>query len=267
MDAMTSVLSFDDVCFSYGEAEVLHNVSFSVEPGALMAMVGPNGGGKSTLLRLALGLLTPQRGRVLLFGETPGRVCRRVGYVPQFLKYDPAFPVTALDVVLMGRTGMRRVGVFRKADRAASRAALAEVGLADLAGRRLGDLSGGERQRVLVAQALVTDPALLLLDEPTASVDPVVEHGLYDLLHALTARMPVVVVSHNLSVVTRHATHVACVNRTVSVMPLSDLTQDDLHAVYRGGMAVLQHDQACHVIDPSAALRMPHTQRLPGEEA
>lgn len=267
MDARTRILSFDGVCFSYGEAEVLHNVTFAVEPGMLMAMVGPNGGGKSTCLRLALGLLTPQRGRVRVFGEMPDRMCRRVGYVPQFLKYDPAFPVTALDVVLMGRAGMRRVGMFRKADRVASMEALAEVGLADLSRRRLGDLSGGERQRVLVAQALVTDPALLLLDEPTASVDPVVEHGLYDLLHGLTARLPVVVVSHNLSVVTRHATHVACVNRTVSVVPLSELTQDHLHAVYRGGMAVLQHDQACHVIDPSAALRTPHTQPLPGEDA
>lgn len=251
-------LSFEDVCFAYAREEVLHNVTLTVEEGSLVAMVGPNGGGKSTLLKLALGLHAPSRGRVRVFCQTPEQACRRVGYVPQNLCFDPDFPVSALDVVLMGRVERRVAGPYRAADRQAAMTALERVDLQQLAARRFSGLSGGERQRVLIAQALVSEPDMLLLDEPTANVDPQLEHRIYDLLRDLNRNMTVVVVSHNLSVVTRHASHLACVNRTASLLPVRNLTGDTLRAVRKGDMAVLRHEISCHVLDASTVLREPH---------
>lgn len=259
------VIEFEDVCFAYERREVLHNVRLRVGAGDLVAVVGPNGGGKSTLVKLALGLLEPRHGRVRVFGQRPAQARHRVGYVPQHLQYDPVFPVSALDVVLMGRADRHVFGPYRRADRQAAMAALEQVEMAPLAGRGFPQLSGGERQRVLVAQALVSDPELLLLDEPTANVDAVVEHKIYELLHQLNERMTIVVVSHNLNVVTRDASHVACVNRTASILPMTETTKEHLHAVYRGDVAVLQHEESCHVIDPSAVLHTPH-RAAPGED-
>jgi len=259
-----TTLEFDDVCFAYERREVLHNVEMKVGAGDLVAVVGPNGGGKSTMLKLALGLLEPGRGSVRVLGTHPVRARRRVGYVPQHLQFDPAFPVCAMDVVLMGRAERHFLGPYRKADREAAADALDRVELAHLAKRGFARLSGGERQRVLIAQALVADPELLLLDEPTANVDSATEHKIYELLHELNERITIVVVSHNLNVVTRHASHVACVNRTASLMTMSDLTRERLHTVYHGDVAVLQHEESCHVIDPSAALNTPH--RAPRKE-
>jgi zinc transport system ATP-binding protein len=252
------VLQFSDVCFAYERAEVVHNVSLAVANGSLAAVVGPNGGGKSTLLKLALGLLRPRRGRVTLFGNTPEKTRRRAGYVPQHVHFDPAFPVRAIDVVMMGRTDKHWFGPYRADDRAAAQNALERVHGTHLIRRGFSELSGGERQRVLIAQALSPDPEVLFLDEPTASVDHKIELEIYELLHELNAQMTVIVVSHNLNVVTRHASHLVCVNRTASIAPISSLTEGDLHAIHRGDMTVLQHEEHCHVIDPAAALSTPH---------
>lgn len=252
------VLGFDDVCFAYEREEVIHNVDLTVPEKSLVAVVGPNGGGKSTLIKLALGLLQPRRGRVRVFGHPPQRVRHRIGYVPQQLRFDPAFPVSALDVVLMGRAERHWLGPYRKTDRVDAAEALERVRLTHLARRGFTHLSGGERQRVLIAQALVSNPDMLFLDEPTANVDVKVEQEIYDLLRILNERMTIVVVSHNLNVVTRHASHLACVNRTASLARIDELTEGELHAFYRGDMTVLQHDASCHVLDPTKAMREPH---------
>jgi len=261
-----SVIEFDNVCFTYQTEEVLHHVNLCITDRNLVAVVGPNGGGKSTLLRLILGFLHPRRGTIRVFDTDPTRSRHRIGYVPQHLQFDPAFPVTVQDVVLMGRIGRRTLGAFRRGDRQAANTALERVRMDHLATRGFSHLSGGERQRVLIAQALVSDPELLLLDEPTASVDPSVEHRIYDLIRELNRTMTIIVVSHNLSVVTRHATHVACVNRTVSLMPLKDLEAAKLAAVHAGDMTVLQHELSCQIIDPTESLQTPHGPP-PGESA
>lgn len=259
----SAALQFEDVCFAYERQEVLHNVDLSVPDKRLVAVVGPNGGGKTTLVKLALGLVKPQRGTVLVFGDVPERRQRSIGYVAQHLSFDPEFPVSAMDVVLMGRADRHWLGPYRRGDRVKATEALDRVSLGHLGRRALAHLSGGERQRVLIAQALVSDPELLFLDEPTANVDTAAEHEIYDLLRDLNERMTIVVVSHNLNVVTRHASHVACVNRTASLARVDELTEGQLHAFHRGDMTVLKHGPACHVLDPSAALREPHH----GEEA
>ena len=259
----SAVLHFHDVCFAYEGQEVLHNVNLSVPDKSMVAVVGPNGGGKTTLLKLALGLLKPRCGRVRVFGDPPERRRRNIGYVAQDLSFDPAFPVSARDVVLMGRADRHWLGPYRREDRAKAARALERVRLEHLSRRSLAHLSGGERQRLLIAQALVSNPELLLLDEPTASVDTKVEHEIYDLLHELNERMTIIVVSHNLNVVTRHASHVACVNHTASLTRVDKLTEGELRAFHRGDMTVLRHGPDCHILDPGGAMCDPHH----GEEA
>ena len=217
-------VSVNDVCFSYGENEVLHNVSFQIPPRALVAVIGPNGGGKTTLLHLLLGALEPRYGSIAVLGKTPAEARRHIGFVPQQITFDPDFPITVIESVMLGRTAAHVLGGFRKADRLSAEAALETVGLSALAHNLFSELSGGQRQRVLIAQALVSDPDLLLLDEPTANVDTKTEEELYDLFKELNQTKTIIIVSHNLRVVISHATHILCVNRTVD---LHNVGQDD----------------------------------------
>ncbi len=252
------VLEVRDVCFAYGSQEVLHNVGFQVAARDMTAIVGPNGGGKSTLLLLLLGLLTPRHGRIRVFDRPPAEARPRIGYVPQHLQFDPRFPVNAMDVVLMGRLRRDRLGAFSRSDRAAALDALEQVQMQDRRRRPFASLSGGERQRILMAQALVAAPDLLLLDEPTASVDALAEHALYELFHRLCERLTIVFVSHNVNVVTRHVSHVLCVNRTAAMHRIEDVMSSEFREAYGGDLAVLLHDTHCHVLDASAVLRTPH---------
>lgn len=254
----SAAIQFNDVCFAYENQEVLHNVDLSIPHKSLVAVVGPNGGGKTTLTKLMLGLLKPKRGTVRVFGDEPDKCRHAIGYVAQHLGFDPAFPVSALDVVLMGRSDRHWLGPYRKRDRAKAMEALEHVHLKHLSHRSLAHLSGGERQRALIAQALVSDPELLILDEPTANVDSTVEHAIYDLLRELNERMTIVVVSHNLNVVTRHASHIACVNRTASLNHLDEFSAGELSALHRGDMKILKYPKTSHVYDASDVMCEPH---------
>ncbi|MGD0384079.1 MAG: ATP-binding cassette domain-containing protein, partial [Thermoguttaceae bacterium] len=173
------VVSLRDVSFSYGHAPVLEDVSFDVGPLESMCIVGPNGGGKTTLVKLILGLLTPQAGDIRVFGRTPWQTRSNIGYMPQHVLHDPQFPVTVMDIVLMGRLGRRGFGGFfgwhDRDDRQAALESLEQVDMADFTHRPFASLSGGQRQRALVARALCSRPELLLLDEPTSNVDTLVE--------------------------------------------------------------------------------------------
>lgn len=253
------IIDVRDVCFGYGAQEVLHNISFQVADREMVAIVGPNGGGKTTLLRILLGLQVPRWGTVRIFGVAPVRARRRIGYVPQSLQFDIRFPVSVMDVVLMGRVGLRGMGRYRREDRAAACKALEQVEIPELQDRPFSALSGGQRQRVLVAQALSADPDLLLMDEPTASVDAATEYRLYELFARLRQQRAVVLVSHNLTVVTRHATSVLCVNRTADLHRIEDVTSTVFQQPGGGDWALLRHDASCHVIDPSAVLTSPHS--------
>ena len=220
MSAATAAVDIRGVTFSYGDAAVLEGVDLGVAQGEFLALVGPNAGGKSTLLKLMLGLLQPQAGQVLVLGRPPGQARRLVGYVPQYPGFPRDFPITVEQVVLMGRLGLgqgwrRWVGGWSKADRAAARASLLEVQAADLADRQVGTLSGGQLQRVLVARALVGEPKVLILDEPTANIDQRMEGEIFDLLRALNARMTILVVSHDVAFISAYVGRVACLNRTL----------------------------------------------------
>jgi len=229
------------VSFGYGGRPVLEEVNLAVEQGDFVAVVGPNGGGKTTLLKLILGLIAPQRGSVRLLGRSPRQARAQVGYMPQQSSLDRAFPITVLGAVLMGRLG-NRPGFWRGADRQAAHLALEQVGLAALAQRPLADLSGGQRQRALVARALVGEPRLLLLDEPTSNVDVQAEEEFYDLLLRLNQRMTIVVVTHDLGFVSPYVRHVVCVNRQVLIHPTSDVTGEVISQIYGGPVNMVRHD-------------------------
>ena len=235
-----SAISVSNVCFFYPGQEVLHNVSFSVGEHELVAVVGPNGGGKTTLLKLLLGAVAPACGEISVLGTMPDEARRRVGYVPQTVNVDPRFPLSVFEAVLMGRCGKISLRYGPK-DREAARWALARVGMDGRLKQPFASLSGGERQRVLIAQALAGEPELLLLDEPVANVDPEHTARLYDLFKELSASMTVLMVSHNLAVVTEHATHVLCVNRTVGMHRLGEVASETFKTSFGSSLASLTH--------------------------
>ena len=210
------VIAVEDLSFSFGGAPVLKGVNLQVSAGEFVGLVGPNAGGKSTLLRLILGLLEPQVGRIRVLGLPPREARRRLGYVPQHPGFPRDFPISVEQVVLMGRLGVGpRVGWYRAADRAAARKALGEVEADDLARRRIGTLSGGQLQRVLLARALVGQPEVLILDEPTANIDQRLEGDIFDLLAVLKGRLTILVVSHDIAFISSYVDRVACLNRTL----------------------------------------------------
>lgn len=238
----TAIISFQDVDFSYNSEPILKDVNLEIHPGEFVSVIGPNGGGKTSLLLLALGMLRPNRGTVQVFGRAPERERSRLGYVPQFTHFDPLFPVTVYDVVQMGRLGRFWTGPYRKEDREAALTALEQVGLAELRRRSFSELSGGQRQRVLIARALATEPEVLLLDEPTANVDRLATDKLYELLVELNQRLTVVLVSHDLGIVSRFVSSVVCVNKTVFTHPVSELTGEMIRDLYGGEIALVRHD-------------------------
>ena len=236
------VVCLKDVWFSYDGRSVLEAVNLDVKAGDLIFVVGPNGGGKSTLLKLILGAVGPTRGQVRVFGQSPERVRQRVGYMPQQLQYDSAFPVTVRDVVLMGRLGGWVGGWYGRADKLAVEAAMEELGVADLAKRPFFAMSGGQRQRVLIARAMACQPDLLLLDEPMASVDAGVEARFFGLLEKLNQTMTIVMVSHDLKFVSGMADKAVCVSGTVAVHPTAEITGAVVEQLYGRPLRVVRHD-------------------------
>jgi len=240
-------VELDQVTFGYDRAPVLADVTLRIRQGDRVGIVGPNGGGKTTLLRLILGLLRPDQGVVRVFGEAPQRAHRRIGYVPQTFRYDAAFPISAMEVVLMGRLGLGMpLGPYRRGDRGAALEALDGVGLADSAHKAFADLSGGQRQRVLIARALASGPEMLVLDEPTASVDPAAEREIYDLLRGLCDRMTIIMVSHDLRFVSELVHGVLCVAHGVNWHPttaVGELTSELFRELYGADVRLVRHDR------------------------
>lgn len=259
----TAAVSVEELSFSYGDITVLEKVSFTMERGSFITMVGPNGGGKTTLLKLLLGLIRPRSGLVRVFGKPPEKSREKIGYMPQHQHFDPWFPVTASDVVLMGRLGIKSptlkaletdttgrkargrkiIGLYSKDDRNRASEALGIVSMADYEKRPFSSLSGGQRQRVLLARALVSAPQLLLLDEPTANVDMEVETRLTSILEDLGRRMTILMVTHDLGFVSGLVQSCICVNRRVFVHPTSEISGEVLQRLYGQDLRIVRHDK------------------------
>ena len=237
------VVEFRDVSFSYGNSLVIDEASITVREKELVSIVGPNGGGKTTLLKLMLGLIEPTKGTVRIFGRPPAQARSRIGYMPQYSLYDPSFPVNVMDVVLMGRLGRGwRLGPYGRLDRCVAERVLREVHLFELRKRPYSALSGGQRQRVLIARALASEPELLLLDEPTASLDALMETAFYELLKELNTKLTIIMVSHDLSFVRGFVENVICVKRQVMTHPTRELTPELIREMYGGDVRVVTHD-------------------------
>jgi zinc transport system ATP-binding protein len=228
-----AIVEIRDVSFAYNGQTVLEEVNMGIDPEDFIAVIGPNGGGKTTLLKLMLGLLRPGSGSIRVFGESTRKASRFIGYVPQDVHINRNFPVSAVDVVLMGKLepGKRWTGNTARDRRDAIRA-LEQMEMAHLADKRIGELSGGQRQRVFIARALVTSPRLLLLDEPTASIDTKGQVDFFRLLQTLNENITIVVVSHDLMAISTHVKSVACVNRRVHYHSQAEITGEMMETMY-----------------------------------
>lgn len=236
------IVRLEDVWVSYESGLVLEGINLSIKQGDFLGVIGPNGGGKTTLLKVILGLVKPERGKVTVMRESPERGRKYVGYVAQNNLFDRDFPVSVWDVVLMGR--WRWAGLLRhyqNKDKEAASRALEEVEMLGLRSRRIGSLSGGQQQRVFVARALATEPELLLLDEPMASVDVTMQESFYELLSQLQKKMAIVMVSHDIGAVSIHVNKIACLNRRLFFHDSKEISAEELEAVYGSPVEMVAH--------------------------
>jgi zinc transport system ATP-binding protein len=241
------VVRLENVWVHRDSIPILEGISLSIAHYDFLGIIGPNGGGKTTMLKVIMGLIVPSRGKVSVMGKPPESSRNIIGYVPQSNLFDHDFPISVWDVVLMGRYG--RVGLFRRygrEDKERAQIALQTVDMFDYRNRQMGKLSGGEQQRVFIARALVSEPKLLLLDEPTASVDPAMQTEFYELLEGLKRRMTIVLVSHDISAISIHVDKVACLNRQLHYHGSKEIGPEVLEATYQCPVQMIAHGSVPH---------------------
>lgn len=236
------VVKLEDVSFSYGDLPALEHVDLEIEQREFLGIVGPNGGGKSTLLKIILGELKADDGRVAVLGKSPQESRAEIGYVPQYAEFARDFPISVEETVLLGRLGKTRIlGGYSVRDRERARLAMQEAEVLDLKDRHLKELSGGQLQRVLIARALVCDPQILILDEPTANIDLRTEENIFDLFRQLNERMCVMVVSHDIGFISEYVTRVACLNRTLLCHATAEITGKSIEELYGTPVRMIHH--------------------------
>ncbi|MCK9406894.1 MAG: metal ABC transporter ATP-binding protein [Methanothrix sp.] len=238
------IVSIDNLWIFREEHAILEDINLKLERADFLGLIGPNGGGKSTLLKVMLGLIKPDKGRIRIFGQEPEAARARMGYLPQKTIFDQNFPIRVQEVVQMGR--FSKTGLFHRygpADRNAAFRALEEVGMEDRADREIGALSGGEQQRVFVARSLVSDPELLLLDEPTAGVDSSQQTEFYELLCHLNQDMgiAIVLVSHDITAISKYVGKIACLNQRLYYHGSKELTNEDIEKAYGCPVEMIAH--------------------------
>ncbi|GAB4411111.1 MAG: metal ABC transporter ATP-binding protein [Thermodesulfovibrionales bacterium] len=247
-----NAIEIKNISVSLGGKEILSDINLNLEDGRFLGIVGPNGSGKTTLLRVILGLIKPTSGMVRVFGKGPLEMAKKgtFGYLPQHLNVDASFPATALDVVLMGLYG--RSGIFRKSTKGDKRKAedmLTTMGMMGYEDHIFGTLSGGQQQRVSIARALIGEPKILILDEPSTGIDVVGQEDFYHLLKGIQRRLnlTIIMVSHDIGAITAYVDEIACLNRTLHYhgSPLGALNDEVLKNLYGKSMEIIMHTRLC----------------------
>lgn len=236
------MINIKDMCAGYDHEPVLEHINLKVYEHDFIGLIGPNGGGKTTLIRVLLGLLPVRCGSVKIKGLPVDKGRKYLGYVPQLLNFDRDFPIRVRDVVRMGR--LRKRGLLRgytEADNEHVQAALRAVDLLNVAQRPLGELSGGQRQRVYIARALASEAEIMLLDEPTSNVDPQVSNSIFDLLNELNKHMTILMITHNMSAVSAYTKTIGCINHTLHYHGQKELTNEMLEATYQCPVDLIAH--------------------------
>ncbi|MGC2596071.1 MAG: ABC transporter ATP-binding protein [Rhabdochlamydiaceae bacterium] len=239
---MEKVLTIEHLFFHYDKMATLEDVNVEIFDTEFIAIFGPNGGGKTTLLKLMMGLLRPQKGKVLLFGHPPEKMRHLIGYVPQATRFDRDFPISVLEVVMMGV--LRKLswwGTYPADAKQKALRALERVGLSNKAKARFGTLSGGETQRILIARAIVDNPRLLLLDEPTASVDVEAEQSIYTQLLELNKTMTILMVTHDLQTIVDKVGKLLCVQRQVTSLKAKEICEHFALGLYHTPLTSKHH--------------------------
>lgn len=238
-----TALSIKNLSVYYGQTPAIADVCLDVTDGEYLGILGPNGGGKSTLLKALLGLVPISSGSVQIYGHQLREKSTLIGYVPQFTSLDKRFPITLGEVVLSGRIkrGLRPFFRYTQYDRHLAQELIQKVGLEGLENRQISELSGGEFQRMLIARALAVDPKLLLLDEPTASVDVASRDQIYTLLAELNKNMTIILVTHDLLAVSSYVTRLACLNGHLVYHGEPELTENIVNSLYGCPVDLLAH--------------------------
>ena len=241
------LLGFNDVSFSYEPScPILEHTHLSVPCGEFACVVGPNGGGKTTFLKLILGLLKPTTGNVKVLGKSPKHARSSIGYVPQHSKFDANYPVSVLDVVLMGSLHKDFWwGGYSKEQQDYAWEAMKEVQIDSFANSNFSSLSGGQQQRALIARALASKPKLLLMDEPTSNIDVYGTELFYELFEKINKSYSIIMVSHDIAFVSTRVKSVICIRNNLQIHPTSELTGDFLQQIYGSNISLIRHDHRC----------------------
>lgn len=234
------IVDFKNIFFYYGRNPVLEDVSFSIKRNDFIAIIGPNGGGKTTLLKIILGLLKPNKGTIKVFGKDAEEGRKSIGYLPQNAFFDLNFPIDVFNTVIMGRYG-GPVKKYSEEDKKSVLDALKTVGMLEYKNRHISMLSAGQLQRVLIARAIAREPELLLLDEPMASVDPGTQKSIYELFLELNKRMAVVFVTHDIGAISIYIDRVLCLNRKLFYHGPREGSLGKLEEAYSCPVEILAH--------------------------
>jgi zinc transport system ATP-binding protein len=239
----TPVIEITNLSTGYGNETILEDIQLSLQPSDFMGLIGPNGGGKTTLLKTILGLIQPHQGEVRIMGQSPQKGRKHIGYVPQFTEFDNDFPINVRDIVRMGRlSSARLLRPFNDEDDAIVDQILTWMDIIDYKDRALRQLSGGQRQRVYIARALASKPDLLLLDEPTISVDFDSRTHIYELLHSINQQgVTILLVSHDLNVISTYVKSIGCLNRRLHYHGEKQITPEMIKATYNCPVELIAH--------------------------
>lgn len=235
-----NVVEIENLSLSFNKQPVLQDINLKITENDFLAIIGPNGGGKSTLLKVILGLMNPDNGNVRVFSREPGNSKNPIGYLPQHVSFDPDFPINVYETVLSGRYHSPLKNYTEK-DHGMVEKALKEVEMYQMQERQMSRLSGGQMQRVFIARAIVREPKLLLLDEPMASIDPEMQNSFYNLLEQLRKRMAIVLVSHDVGAVSTYVDNIACLNKRLYYHGPVEESAEGLEEVYHCPIELISH--------------------------